>query len=117
MRYANKNITSPHRGGVARAVHGIVRPRPGAAAWRATCLLLASFPGPAQLFVACSTETVLIATESWAGPGNEAIRYHEQLVETVSVISHIESWLKDQVYEFLEICVPCRYCICEVCDT
>ena len=30
---------------------------------------LASFPGPAQLFVACST---VIATESWAGPGNEA---------------------------------------------
>ena len=38
---------------------------------------IASFPGPAQLFVACacSTEecfTVLIAMESWAGPGNEA---------------------------------------------
>ena len=27
---------------------------------------IASFPGPAQLSVACS------ATESWAGPGNEA---------------------------------------------
>ena len=26
---------------------------------------VASFPGPAQLFVTCSTE-------SWAGPGNEA---------------------------------------------
>ena len=34
---------------------------------------LASFPGPAQLSVACSTRlTVLQATESWAGPGNEA---------------------------------------------
>ena len=32
--------------------------------------IVASFPGPAQLFIACST--VLIATESWAGPGNEA---------------------------------------------
>ena len=31
---------------------------------------LASFPGPAQLSVAFST--VLQATESWAGPGNEA---------------------------------------------
>ena len=35
-------------------------------------LRVASFPGPAQLFVACSTFTVLIATESWAGPGNKA---------------------------------------------
>jgi len=33
---------------------------------------LASFPGPAQLSVACST--ILKATESWAGPGNEARR-------------------------------------------
>ena len=35
--------------------------------------MLASFPGPAQLSVACSTE-------SGAGPGNEAkvIRYDEQ---------------------------------------
>ena len=39
---------------------------------------LASFPGPAQLSVACSTDKyckrrkVLQATESWAGPGNEA---------------------------------------------
>ena len=30
------------------------------------CLGIASFPGPAQL-------TILKATESWAGPGNEAI--------------------------------------------
>ena len=43
---------------------------------RKQCVRVASFPGPAQLFVACSTETrftVLIATESWAGPGNEAM--------------------------------------------
>ena len=33
---------------------------------------LASFPGPAQLSVACSHGKVLQATESWAGPGNEA---------------------------------------------
>ena len=33
-------------------------------------VLLASFPGPAQLSVAIST--VLQATKSWAGPGNEA---------------------------------------------
>ena len=31
---------------------------------------VASFPGPAQLSVAIST--VLQATKSWAGPGNEA---------------------------------------------
>ena len=39
-------------------------------------LLLASFPGPAQLSVAISTVkrfSVLQATKSWAGPGNEAI--------------------------------------------
>ena len=30
---------------------------------------IASFPGPAQLSVACSADQ---ATESWAGPGNEA---------------------------------------------
>ena len=33
--------------------------------------VLASVPGSAQLSVACST--VLQATESWAGPGNEAM--------------------------------------------
>ena len=33
---------------------------------------LASFPGPAQLSVACSRFSVLQANESWAGPGNEA---------------------------------------------
>ena len=39
--------------------------------------LLASFPGPAQLSVTCSTEKrVLQATESWAGPGNEATKLH-----------------------------------------
>ena len=32
---------------------------------------VASFPGPAQLSVACS-HSVLQVTESWAGPGNEA---------------------------------------------
>ena len=32
------------------------------------CKSVASFPGPAQLFIAC----VLIVTESWVGPGNEA---------------------------------------------
>ena len=37
-----------------------------------SCRLLASFPGPAQLSVACFT--VLKAKESWAGPGNEASR-------------------------------------------
>ena len=35
---------------------------------RGTSQEVASFPGPAQLSVAC----VLQATESWAGPGNEA---------------------------------------------
>ena len=37
---------------------------------------LASFPGPAQLSVACSTDrfSILQATESWVGPGNEAIK-------------------------------------------
>ena len=33
--------------------------------------IVASFPGPAQLSVACSTN--LKVTESWVGPGNEAI--------------------------------------------
>ena len=33
---------------------------------------VASFPGPAQLSVAISTVSVLQATKSWAGPGNEA---------------------------------------------
>ena len=33
--------------------------------------VLASFPGPAHLSVACFS--VLQATESWAGPGNEAL--------------------------------------------
>ena len=36
-------------------------------------IFIASFPGPAQLFVACST--VVTATESWARPGNEVIFY------------------------------------------
>ena len=34
---------------------------------------VASFPGPTQLSVTCST--VLKATESWAGPGNEATHW------------------------------------------
>ena len=39
----------------------------------ASCSCVASFPGPTQLSVACSTVSgVLQATESWAGPGNEA---------------------------------------------
>ena len=33
-------------------------------------LILASFPGPAQLFITCST--VLQVTKCWAGPGDEA---------------------------------------------
>ena len=36
------------------------------------------------------------------------------------MISHTKGWQNDQVYEFFsrnKICVPCRYCICEVCDT
>ena len=46
--------------------------------WLICSRFLASFPGHAQLFVACSTVkrfTVLQATESWAGPGNEASRF------------------------------------------
>ena len=44
---------------------------------------LASFPGPAQLFIACFT--VLIVTESWAGPGNEAkVNLHFQVVFSIS---------------------------------
>ena len=44
---------------------------------------VASFPGPAQLSVACYGKagfTVLKATESWAGPGNEASLFDEELV-------------------------------------
>ena len=45
----------------------------------ATCTKeVASFPGPAQLSVAISTVkrgSVLQATKSWAGPGNEATSY------------------------------------------
>ena len=33
---------------------------------------LASFLGPAHLFVACSTALHVQGTKSWAGPGNEA---------------------------------------------
>ena len=59
-----------------RISHGIARPRPGGAAWLATCSL------------------------------SETCNNNKQVpkVETVSVISlfsHTESWLKDQVYEFL----------------
>ena len=41
---------------------------------------LASFPGPTQLSIACSTVQV---TESWVGPGNEA---RPQLVELKLVV-------------------------------
>ena len=57
---------------------------------------LASFPGPAQLFIACFTVLIAIerwagpgneakVTESWAGPGNEAkVNHHFQVVFSIS---------------------------------
>ena len=61
---------------------------------------LASFPGPAQLFVACSTE---IVTESWAGPGNEAVscplHHQSKDVQLLSLVfSSSELLLASQFY-------------------
>ena len=49
--------------------------------------MVASFPGPAQLSITCSTE----ATESWMGPGNEAINMvllAEYSVDVTSKVFH-----------------------------
>ena len=48
-------------------------------------IYVASFPGPAQLPVACST--VLQATGSWAGPGNEASFYGSCMVRGIGVVT------------------------------
>ena len=51
---------------------------------------LASFPGPAQLSVAIST-SVLQATKSWAGPGNEASEFPDvpNVVPDESLVVHL----------------------------
>ena len=71
-------------------------------------MVLASFPGPAKLSVACSTRfTVLKATESWAGPGNEASVVCQLLEMSVQKknktsslhVLHVVGWHQLQHYD------------------
>ena len=49
-----------------------------------------SFPGPAQLSITCSTEKrVLQATESWVGPGNEAMGIVQDNFYTITLLNYV----------------------------
>ena len=52
--------------------------------------IVTSLPGPVQLSVACSTENrVLQATESWAGPGNEAMGILQDNFYRITLLNYV----------------------------
>ena len=58
-----------------------------------SCYALASFPGSVQLSVASSTvQFVLEATESWAGPGNEAVMHMLLACSCNMYMLHARAW-------------------------
>ena len=64
--------------------------------WIVMAGMVASFPGPAQLFVACSTETA-------RGPGNEATgmaHYLLGLYHLISNVSHTACMMTPHARDF-----------------